>query len=109
VSEWRDVAPEESFAPGSVRPARVAGVRLAVGRAADGFFAVDGLCPHAGALLGDGLVDGRLLVCPLHAYGFDVRTGLCAEDPSLALRPREVRVANGVLQVRLHPGKDARA
>lgn len=101
MSEWRDVGPAESFGPDSARPARVAGVRLTIGRAAGGFFAVDGLCPHAGAVLGDGLVDGHLLVCPLHAFGFDVRTGRCAEDPDLALQPREVRVENGVLQVRL--------
>jgi NAD(P)H-dependent nitrite reductase small subunit len=100
---WRDVAPADSFGLDTVRPARVAGVRLAVGRGADGFFALDGICPHAGGVLGDGLVDGKVLVCPLHAFGFELRSGYCAEDPSISVRSYDVRVENGVLQVRIEP------
>jgi nitrite reductase (NADH) small subunit len=101
VSAWRNVGQAASFPPDSVRPALVAGVRLAVGRAGDAFFALDGICPHAGGVLGEGLVDGRTLVCPLHAFGFDVATGLCADDLSVSVRAHEVRVEDGVLQVRV--------
>ena len=101
MSDWRDLGPAADFAPGRVRAARVAGVRLAVGRTERGFFAVDGLCPHAGGVLGEGILDGDLLVCPLHAYAFDVRSGACADDESCRVRAYELRVEAGVLQVRL--------
>jgi len=96
---WRDVAPADDFAPGTVRPARVGGVRLAVGRSREGFFAVDGLCPHAGAILGEGLVEGTQLICPQHAYAFDVATGFCDDDPTCSVRSHPVRVEGGILQV----------
>jgi len=98
-ADWRDVARAEELPPGAVRPAQVAGVRLAVGRAREGFFAVDGLCPHAGAILGEGLVEGGLLICPQHAYAFDVATGFCDDDPTCSVRSYRVRVEGGTLQV----------
>ena len=38
--------------------------------------AIDSTCPHEGGRIAAGpLTDGRLAVCPLHAYRFDPRTG----------------------------------
>jgi nitrite reductase (NADH) small subunit len=84
-----------------VRPVKAGGARLAVGRAGEELFAVEGICPHAGAVLGEGLVDGYTLVCPMHAYGFDVRTGACGEDESLRLRRYPTRVVAGRLEVQI--------
>jgi len=40
--------------------------------------AIDNRCPHAEAFISDGdLVDGKYLVCPLHNYQFDPKTGNC--------------------------------
>ena len=39
-------------------------------------FAVDALCPHEGGRISDGpLVDGRHVMCPLHNYKFDPKSG----------------------------------
>ncbi|MEZ5978611.1 MAG: Rieske (2Fe-2S) protein [Planctomycetota bacterium] len=44
--------------------------------------AVDNRCPHAEGFIGDGpLVEGKFLVCPLHNYRFDPRTGACVNAP----------------------------
>ena len=32
-------------------------------------------CPHRGGPLADGLVGGTTLICPLHAWKFDLTTG----------------------------------
>jgi nitrite reductase (NADH) small subunit len=40
-----------------------------------GVFAVQAECPHRGGPLADGLVGGTTLVCPLHAWKFDLTTG----------------------------------
>lgn len=98
---WRDVAPADDFAPDSARPAMKAGVRLVVGRSGDDWFALDGICPHAGAVLGEGMVDGGLLICPLHAFAFDVATGHCDDDPGCSVRAYPVRVREGTVQVLL--------
>lgn len=41
----------------------------------DGVFAVQAACPHRGGPLADGLLGGTTLICPLHAWKFDVTTG----------------------------------
>jgi 3-phenylpropionate/trans-cinnamate dioxygenase ferredoxin subunit len=38
-------------------------------------FAIEDACNHAGASLAEGWVEGRCVVCPMHAYVFDLRTG----------------------------------
>ena len=51
------------------------GVDLVVVRTAAGLRAYQGLCPHQGALLGEGELDGNMLVCRNHRWRFDVATG----------------------------------
>ncbi len=97
---WHPLGSADEFAPGKVRSVRVGARCLAVGRAEAGFFAVDDSCPHAGASLGEGLVDGDFIVCPLHAYAYDVRTGDCEEDLTV-LEVLEVREVDGRLEVRI--------
>ncbi len=41
-------------------------------------FATQALCPHRGGPLSDGLVGADKVICPLHAYKFDLASG-CAE------------------------------
>jgi nitrite reductase (NADH) small subunit len=36
---------------------------------------VQAACPHKGGPLADGLVGGTTLICPLHAWKFDLATG----------------------------------
>ena len=61
---------------------------------------MDDVCPHAGASLGEGMVDGDFIVCPLHASAYDVRTGDCEEDLTV-LPVFQVRETDGRLEVRL--------
>jgi nitrite reductase (NADH) small subunit len=50
--------------------------RIAVFRTrGEGVFATQAECPHRGGPLADGLLGGHVLVCPLHAWKFDLRTG----------------------------------
>ena len=40
-------------------------------------FAIDDVCPHVGGSLGDGKLEGKLVVCPLHDWQFDLTNGNC--------------------------------
>ena len=46
-------------------------------------FAVSARCTHYGASLGDGLLDGELVICPLHHSAFSVRSGRAERAPTL--------------------------
>lgn len=62
--------------------------------------AVHGLCPHAAGPLADGHLDGHTLVCPMHGWGFDVRTGACSVAADLPVPTIAVRDLGGRICVR---------
>jgi len=65
------------------RSFEVGGRLIAVFKSREGvLFALDGLCPHKGGPLADGMVVGRQVVCPLHAYRYEAHTGAC-DSPGL--------------------------
>lgn len=39
------------------------------------FFAIDGVCPHAGGPIGTGPLSGTVVTCPWHGWQFDVCSG----------------------------------
>lgn len=79
----------------------LAGGRSVVLARRDGrIVAVDGVCPHAGGPLADGVIDGATITCPTHGWTFDVDTGACHFDPDLRLGIWEVRVRDGRIAVR---------
>lgn len=62
---------------GEGRTFRVGGQRIAVFRSREGHaFATQAECPHKGGPLADGLVGGTTLICPLHEWSFDLRSGM---------------------------------
>ena len=54
----------------------IGGLRVAVFHARSGtVYATQASCPHRSGPLADGLMGGSTLVCPLHAWKFDLATG----------------------------------
>ena len=41
----------------------------------DQYYAMDGVCPHAGGPLGEGALTETVVTCPWHGWQFDVTTG----------------------------------
>ncbi|HEU4328132.1 MAG TPA: Rieske 2Fe-2S domain-containing protein [Roseiflexaceae bacterium] len=54
-------------------------------------YATQAECPHRGGPLADGLMGGTTLICPLHAWAFDLATG-AARTGDCALETYPVRV-----------------
>jgi len=100
VTAWHRVGAAAEFADGVVREIRIGDRILAVGRAAGELFCLDDWCPHAGASLAQGMLDDGVLVCPLHGYAYDVRTGRCEDDPTPAAT-FPVREKDGEVEVEL--------
>lgn len=64
--------------------------------------AIENSCPHSGASLASGQLDGPVLQCPAHGLRFDLRTGcMPGQSDGLCLRRYGVSVENGELQVDL--------
>jgi nitrite reductase (NADH) small subunit len=70
------LGPLSDIPPGEGRNFEAAGERVAVFHTRSGeVFAVQAACPHKGGPLADGLVGGTTVICPLHAWKFDLKTG----------------------------------
>ena len=88
------VATQSELPPGSMICIELAGDPIAVYHLEDGTFcATEAICSHQYALLTDGLLEGDLVECPLHAAQFNVRTGEALSDPAeVDLKTYEVRI-----------------
>jgi nitrite reductase (NADH) small subunit len=68
------------------------------------YYAVNGKCPHRGGRLTEGEIAGELIVCPLHHFKFNLKTGRCVMPKHLRLSSYSVKVDGDALKIEL---KDA--
>ncbi|MDT0262452.1 Rieske 2Fe-2S domain-containing protein [Jatrophihabitans lederbergiae] len=81
-SYWHPIAAGPAVAPGTVQAVRLLGENLALFRTEDGELGlVPARCPHRGASLALGFVEGQVLRCAYHGWAFD-RSGMCVETPN---------------------------
>ncbi|REJ68604.1 MAG: Rieske (2Fe-2S) protein [Planctomycetota bacterium] len=67
------------------------------------YHAIDDLCPHMGASLGEGHVEDGVVSCPWHAWRFRVSDGTWCDNPKLGVDCFEVRIEGDEIQVRVPP------
>jgi len=92
--EWVKVGVVDDFPEGKGRSVRVADRRVAVFKVEDRLHAIQDACPHMGAWLCDGKVDGGAVICHWHGWRFDFLTGEGDHGKRAGLRARvyEVKV-----------------
>ena len=62
------------------------------------FHAISNTCPHRGGPLGEGILDGNIVTCPMHGWRFNVKTGQNAIMPASKVKVYKVRIeGNDVL------------
>ncbi|MBN8247198.1 MAG: Rieske 2Fe-2S domain-containing protein [Verrucomicrobia bacterium] len=98
------VADVESLPPGNARTVEVRGRRIALANVDGRFFAVADRCPHRAGPLGAGYLDGQVLHCPLHGWGFDVTTGACDVRPDQPVACHRVEVRDGQVWLEFEEG-----
>lgn len=97
----RVCAQSELPQPGLVREFSVAGRALCIANVDGAICALDGICPHEGGPLGEGMIEDGRVVCPWHAYAFDVHTGETEDDSEVKAEILETKVEDGELRVKL--------
>jgi nitrite reductase (NADH) small subunit len=81
-----NLGPADRIPPGEGRVYVVGGRRVAVFRPREGgLFATQAGCPHRQGPLADGLLGAGVVVCPLHAFKFQLATGAPAGNDCAAL------------------------
>ena len=107
---WFDVCALEDIIPNTGVPALLAGRQIALVRLGDGadVFALSNYDPFSEAfVIARGIVGDRggcpKIASPIFKQNFDLRTGICLDDPSVTLPTYPVRVRNGRVEIALSP------
>ena len=74
-----------------------AGYDLALFRFGDTVYAIDDACPHAGASLSSGRVEGRRVVCRAHGLKFSLEPRPADAPPMLEPKRHCVRTVDGIV------------
>lgn len=99
--EFVRVTSVSDLAPGQCMEAVVNGRPVALFNVGGAFHAISNLCLHRGGPLGQGILDGAAVLCPWHAWSWDVTTGANTANPELKVARYETKVEDGQVLVRL--------
>jgi phenylpropionate dioxygenase-like ring-hydroxylating dioxygenase large terminal subunit len=80
-NDWHVVASSQDLQPEKILKVRLLGQDVVLWRSGDKAVAWEDRCPHRGASLALGWMDGDTLVCPYHGFAFD-KSGNCVHIPS---------------------------
>jgi NAD(P)H-dependent nitrite reductase small subunit len=69
------------------------------------YYAIDNVCPHRGAPLGEGRIEEGILICPNHEWRFELKSGWCPQNPELSTEVYPIKVHEGKIYVRLEKAK----
>ncbi|MBI2504788.1 MAG: Rieske 2Fe-2S domain-containing protein [Candidatus Latescibacteria bacterium] len=97
--QWMPVLRAEEVLEGEAKVVGVGEKQLAVFNVGGEFLATANTCLHQGGYLGDGFLDGEVVICPRHGWQFNVRSGACLTRSGKAVRTYEVRVREGQVEV----------
>ena len=103
LPEFIRVADVREIASGGVKAFSVGRYEVAVFHIADSFHAIENTCPHQGAPLADGWLEGPFVTCPWHAWCFDVRSGRMTLGDFARVPRFEVRIEGTTLFVKTEP------
>ncbi|RXS95075.1 Rieske (2Fe-2S) protein [Silvibacterium dinghuense] len=77
---------------GEAREAVCGARTLCIANANGEVHAVDNVCPHRGGPLGQGIVENGNIVCPWHAWAFNLKSGAAEHSPLARIRVYPVHV-----------------
>jgi nitrite reductase (NADH) small subunit len=95
------LAAVEDVPAGEGRVVEAEGKDLALFNVEGTFYAIENACAHRGGPLGEGDLEGRIVLCPWHAWRWDVTTGANANNPAVKMACFPVIVESGAVFVEL--------
>jgi nitrite reductase (NADH) small subunit len=99
MGTYKTVMNAAELAPGHATERMVDGKPIAIYNVDGRFFATSNFCIHRGGPLGQGMLDGCVIMCPWHAWTFDVTTGANTVNADMKVASYPVRVQDGQVLV----------
>jgi nitrite reductase (NADH) small subunit/3-phenylpropionate/trans-cinnamate dioxygenase ferredoxin subunit len=103
MSNFQTLCKTGDIPEGSARMFVLGDLQIGVFRSGGNFFALENRCPHAGASLAHGIIDGETVSCRIHHWQFSLRDGTRLDEacPNTNARCFPVRIIGHDLQVDL--------
>jgi NAD(P)H-dependent nitrite reductase small subunit len=97
--QWKALATLSSLSEEEATTVEIDGHEIALFRRGAAVYALDSICPHRGAALAEGTINGDEVACPWHGWRFELATGKCRTLPTEAARTFAVRIAGDSVEV----------
>jgi nitrite reductase (NADH) small subunit len=101
MGDWVRAASAAELPPGRCREVSVGGKPIALYNVDGTIYATSNTCIHRGGPLGQGLLEGHAVMCPWHAWTWDVRSGENTANPGLRIPTYEVKIEGDDVLVRI--------
>ena len=101
MAEFRTVARIEAVPEVGGKEFEVDGKRICIFKHDGEVFATAALCPHKGVPLAVGCVENGAVICAMHGWEFDLRTGNCRNVPGQEVRTYPVQIQDGEVRISL--------
>jgi 3-phenylpropionate/trans-cinnamate dioxygenase ferredoxin subunit len=100
MATFMKVATIDELPSGVAKLVEVNQKRIALFNVGGRCYAIDDTCPHRGAPLSEGDVEGETVVCPWHGAIFELATGEVKRYPaSVGVTTYEVRLEDGAISI----------
>ena len=87
--------------PGEACEMSAAGKMLCVANDGGEISILDNVCPHREGPLGQGMIENGKLLCPWHAWAFDLKTGQVEHIPQQKVEMYEVKIEDEDVLVKI--------
>jgi|SRR5579883_738817 nitrite reductase (NADH) small subunit len=87
--------------PGEAREIIFENKVLCVANVAGTISVISNVCPHRGGPLGQGMIENGKIVCPWHAWAFDLKTGQAEHTLHTKVPVYEVKIEGDNVLVKL--------
>lgn len=102
MSHWVQLCPlSQAPAEGQVMEAEVDNVSVCLARHKGTLSALNNWCPHRRGPLGQGWIEGDAVICPWHAWAFNLETGIADPPERATVNVFPIRVENEQVLVEL--------
>lgn len=99
MADFQTVAKVGDIPAGEGRAFPVNGKLVGVFFIDEEYLAINDLCPHMGASLSAGWVEEGKVMCPWHAWRFELQDGTWCDNPKVKTESYETRVEGDDIQV----------
>jgi 3-phenylpropionate/trans-cinnamate dioxygenase ferredoxin subunit len=75
MADFTELLKADDLKNGQMKAYTAGGHEVLIAKVDDKFFAANNRCPHFGAKLAEGKLEGTIVTCPKHASQFDLKDG----------------------------------